>query len=609
LGGKPRQGSLAGVLDKRLRTFALPVVLLALAAGFAQRAAAEPATAPLYWSSPVAVDPGHGFYGISCPSVSLCVAADYAGNIVTSTHPATEVSAWSLAHIESLELATVGSPRAGVSCVSSPLCVVVVRGEIATSTNPTGGTSAWKLATPSYGLSAVSCASSTLCVAVGEKGRVLAATDPTGGSGAWTASQVDGENNIDGVACSPPTLCVAVDANGDILTSTNPTGGAGAWAVSQLSTSALSGVACVGSELCFVGGAYGSKSFVSSDPASAPSSWAITEGVDASGGVSCAATTLCVAAGSDTNAGLSDSANPIGGTGSWYQDELGNVGDRIVDGVSCPSVSLCLAVDGEGNVFLAAPANRLSVSLLGPGTGGVTSTPVSCPFSSCSHPGPRVIEPQPISQIQCSDSDSYLIPDNGCALGFPVGSDVTLTATSSSGSAFDGWSGACTGEGTCTVGMGSEQLVDATFGIAQPPPKLARISSLRESHSMFAVAGSSTPLTAQASRRRPHGTIFSFLLSQAATVQLRITTTRPGRRSGESCRPESRALRRKPRCTRTVTIATLLRTADVGTNAIAFTGRIRHRALRPGRYKATLTATDQAGISAPKAIGFTILAP
>jgi Fe-S cluster biogenesis protein NfuA/uncharacterized protein (DUF2141 family) len=50
-----------------------------------------------------------------------------------------------------------------------------------------------------------------------------------------------------------------------------------------------------------------------------------------------------------------------------------------------------------------------------------------------------------------------------CSASFNSGTSVTLTAAPAAGSTFAGWSGACTGTGTCTVNMGATQSVTATF--------------------------------------------------------------------------------------------------------------------------------------------------
>jgi len=50
-----------------------------------------------------------------------------------------------------------------------------------------------------------------------------------------------------------------------------------------------------------------------------------------------------------------------------------------------------------------------------------------------------------------------------CSATFNSGTVVTLTATAATGSAFTGWSGACTGTGACTVTMTASKSVTATF--------------------------------------------------------------------------------------------------------------------------------------------------
>ena len=57
-----------------------------------------------------------------------------------------------------------------------------------------------------------------------------------------------------------------------------------------------------------------------------------------------------------------------------------------------------------------------------------------------------------------------------CLATFPNGSTVELTATPASGTTFTGWSGACSGSGTCEVTMDQAREVIATFTANTPPP-------------------------------------------------------------------------------------------------------------------------------------------
>ncbi len=50
-----------------------------------------------------------------------------------------------------------------------------------------------------------------------------------------------------------------------------------------------------------------------------------------------------------------------------------------------------------------------------------------------------------------------------CSASFAANTAVTLTAFTSNGSTFDGWGGACSGTGTCSVSMTAAQYVTATF--------------------------------------------------------------------------------------------------------------------------------------------------
>jgi phospholipase C len=73
------------------------------------------------------------------------------------------------------------------------------------------------------------------------------------------------------------------------------------------------------------------------------------------------------------------------------------------------------------------------VTSAGTGTGTVTSTPAG---------------------INCPQT---------CTASFPSGTAVVLTATAASGSTFEGWSGACTGKGTCSLTLAASATVTPTF--------------------------------------------------------------------------------------------------------------------------------------------------
>ena len=103
----------------------------------------------------------------------------------------------------------------------------------------------------------------------------------------------------------------------------------------------------------------------------------------------------------------------------------------------------------------------------------------------------------------------------------------------------------------------------------------ATINALSETRSVFAPSD-------------PHhkrGTVFSFRLDQPAEVKIAIQRQAPGRR---------------------VTITTLIEHGHAGLNRVAFSGRIRGRALNPGRYLAVFTAVNRAGVSKPQSLHFTI---
>ncbi len=114
------------------------------------------------------------------------------------------------------------------------------------------------------------------------------------------------------------------------------------------------------------------------------------------------------------------------------------------------------------------------------------------------------------------------------------------------------------------------------------------VSGLRLSHRRFLVVRPATRLAAR--KRRALGTAINFLLSENATVTFRIDRVARSRR----------CLRLAPNrnaqgCERQRLAGTLTRHGASGRNTPYFSGRIDARALRPGRYRLTVRATDAAG--------------
>jgi hypothetical protein len=96
-------------------------------------------------------------------------------------------------------------------------------------------------------------------------------------------------------------------------------------------------------------------------------------------------------------------------------------------------------------------------------------------------------------------------------------------------------------------------------------------------------------------KRLARGARFRYRLSEAASVRVRIERRLAGRRVGKRCLAPRKRLRKRRRCTRHRLAGTVRFTGKPGRNSSFFSGRIGKRALRRGRYRALLVATDPAG--------------
>ena len=340
------------------------------------------ASAWVPWHAVGRIDSSAGLTALSCPSASLCVAVDGAGNVLTSTHPAAG-SAWPIANVDGSE------HLAGIACPGPSLCVATDwAGNAVASTDPTSGAGGWRVADidGANPLGAISCPSTSLCVAADEAGDVVTSSDPAGGASTWAVSHVD--DGIDyecyhyggsGSSCQPAlgpvscplgSLCVAVDTAGNVLVSRSPSGGVAAWTGASPDgaipeSEAYDGISCPSSSLCVAVDNYAGD-VVTWDP-TGPSSSRRIASIDPDSeltGASCVSVSLCFVF--DASGRVFASTNPSGGKSAWsvsYHDTSGGVNGANVTAISCLVQPACIAVDSNGYLLVGSrPASTRQIT-------------------------------------------------------------------------------------------------------------------------------------------------------------------------------------------------------------------------------------------------------
>ncbi|MDQ6807066.1 MAG: hypothetical protein M3065_19380, partial [Actinomycetota bacterium] len=406
-------------------------------------------------------------------------------------------------------------------------------------------------------LNAIACPSTSECVAVDSADRAIVG-DP-GNPASWTIERIAGANDLKAVACSSVGQCVAVDQVGQGFVGVEPP--------ASTAPPSISGSAVQGQTLTEIQGSY------THSPTSFAYQW---QDCDTTG-ASCSAI--------------------AGATGQSYTLTGSDVGHTIrVQETASNAGGASALVSSAQTVVVKAASTMVPVS----------SSPPS--ISGSAVQGHRLTEKHG-SYTHSPTSFAYRwqrcdAKGNGCtAISGATGQRYTLSGADVShrirvreiASNAAGTGGAVSSKPTALVS-------------SNHAPALTRY---RITNRTFAVAGRRTPRVGRAAAKRPKpklGTAFKYTLSAAATVKIVISTRVPGRRRGRRCIAPSRRPGKAKRCTRIVKTGTLTRASHPGANTVAFSGRIAAKALKPGRYQATITATNPAKHTAkPQTISFTII--
>ncbi|HEY2443814.1 MAG TPA: hypothetical protein VGI31_11805 [Streptosporangiaceae bacterium] len=334
--------------------------------------------------------------GIACPAPATCLAAGYSGTGAAATAKlawTTSGSSWSTEAVGPGYLDGVACPAAG-TCWTAGYQALGASGSGDIDALTLSG-STWTVHSqlslgPRVGLTGVSCANQTNCIAVGNSASgpvILASADGATWKSQTPPAKPGVVYHLDAVACPSTTQCVAVgyevqSSGVKTAISTSTSNGGTTWSpVTVLSgVSHLDGVTCASTARCWAGGvditSLGTSGFtgVIDTTTNFGSTWAPTTVPATVGyvtGVACApGSTTCAAVGG-TPAGVPTVVTTTTGM-TWTARTLptlpngGSYSD--LNAVSCAATTSCEAV-GDQLVLASGTAQGQAVILSGSGTG------------------------------------------------------------------------------------------------------------------------------------------------------------------------------------------------------------------------------------------------
>jgi streptogramin lyase len=253
----------------------------------------------------------------------------------------------------------------------------------------------------------------------------------------------------------------------------------------------------------------------------------------------------------------------------------------------------------DGNIWYTVP--DAGVGQMNPATGGKTVFPPSDPAGDLF--GIAVGADGALWAARAVANDIARVTTSGSFSFFPALTAAARPEYIAAGPANTLWFTEKDGEK-----IGRISGLDIPGGGGQPggDPNAPAVTGLGMTDTTVVVGPRATPLTGRSSAKT--GTTIRYTLSEPATVRLRFDRVLSGRRVGRRCVKPRPTLRNRRRCVRFRRAGSLTRTSRQGRNRVRFSGRIGRRALRRGRHRLRVTATDAAGNrSAPKALGFRVV--
>ena len=341
---------------------------------------ANPAGGPRAWLA-AGVDGANELTSVSCPATTLCVAVDAAGNVVTSQNPTGGAGAWTVSKVDASAIST-NSDNAGsvllrgVSCPSTSLCVAVdAAGNALASNNPAGGSTAWTIThadtNRSYGCSGgglacqpplvgISCPSTALCAAVDFSGNVLTTSTPTA-SGAWASVSAHGGalGSLWGISCPALGFCATVDGTGGRIITFNPA--TPGLPLSRRLPAAAYGIWCQSASLCQASAQpQGGLSSVlgSYNPGARRPTWSSSP-LGAVNAIACPAPSICIAA---------DGQGEIA-AGETTRGLTGLLRRTVLSTRRLPSISMVDRTRHERYVLTTPVAGKVTLTWTLPGAG------------------------------------------------------------------------------------------------------------------------------------------------------------------------------------------------------------------------------------------------